>query len=71
MEKFDFVALNKQVGDVLLPMEFLIHWNKEIDDYLNETFKIFKQIIDDPILAWGLAVNEVYNSLKENDLVLH
>ncbi|MHA2006699.1 MAG: hypothetical protein ACXABO_13105 [Promethearchaeota archaeon] len=71
MEKFDFVALNNQLGEVFLPMEILIHWNKEIDDFLNETFKIFKQIVDNPKLAWGLAVNEVYNSVQENVLVLH
>ena len=48
----------------------MIHWNKEIDDYLEETFKMFKQIIENPILAWGLAVNDLYNSVQENIHVL-
>ncbi|KKK65218.1 hypothetical protein LCGC14_2976350 [marine sediment metagenome] len=42
MEKFDFVGLNNQIGRIILPIEIMIHWNKEIDDYLKETFKVLK-----------------------------
>ena len=64
MEKFDFVEVNNQIGKIFLPAEIMRYWNEEIDEYLDETFLILKQLEVEPILAWGLAVNEVYNSLE-------
>ncbi len=70
MEKFDFVEINNQIGKIFLPAEIMRNWNEEIDEYLNETFLILKQLEIDPIIAWGLAVNEIYNSFEANFPIL-
>ncbi|KKN30722.1 hypothetical protein LCGC14_0831260 [marine sediment metagenome] len=70
MEKLDFVEINNQIGKVFLREEIMRNWNQEIDENLDETFLLFKQLEIDSILAWGLAVNEIYNSLEVNFPIL-
>ena len=65
MEKFDFVEVNNQIGKVFLPAEIMRYWNEEFDEHLDKTFSILKQLEIEPILAWGLAVNEIYNSMDD------
>ncbi len=70
MEKFDFVEINNQIGKIFLPEEIMRNWSQEIDEYLDQTFLLLKQLEIDPILAWGLAVNEIYNSFEANFPIL-
>ncbi len=63
MEKFDFVEVNNQVGKVFLPNEIMKFWSKKIDKILRRNYLILKQIGIKESLAWGLAVNDMYNSI--------
>ncbi|KKK45050.1 hypothetical protein LCGC14_0576680 [marine sediment metagenome] len=64
MEKPDFVKIDKQPGNMLLPKDIMTFWNKKIDKILKRDFLKLKNVGIDPILAWGLVVKEIYNSLE-------
>ncbi|KKL61676.1 hypothetical protein LCGC14_2192930 [marine sediment metagenome] len=66
MGKFDFVKINNQVGKVFLPKDIMKVWSKTIDKILKRNFLMLKQVGIDPELAWGLAVNDIYNSIVAN-----